>query len=308
MTQTVLPDDHAGGRGPGAREGVRTRARTLRRVRLLAFAVLALALIAAAPAAATPADARLAAVHSWAFAIGSGDLDGDVAARYAPFDLVVVDGEEVTAKQVAALHADGKLVLGYLSVGTIERGRSWFRAARPYRLELWQDWGEWYADVASRGYRTLITRTVAPRLRAKKLDGLFLDNVDMVESHPRQRAGMRVLVKTLARGRGLLFAQNGDDFTPSIARYLDGWNREDVTGTYDFDTKSYVPVPAADTRAAQSALRSMAARGLLVTTTDYLAAGTDASAAVANACAAGALPYVGDIELRRVPAQALTCR
>src|SRR5690242_14505305 len=154
------------------------------------LAAFALLLVAAAPAAAAPRDPRLADVHSWAFAIGTGDLDGDVATRYAPFDLVVVDGEEVTAGQVAALHARGKVVLGYLSVGTIEKGRFWFARAKRYRLELWDDWGEWYADTSKRGYRSLITRTVAPRLRAKKLDGLFLDNVDMVETHPRQRAGM----------------------------------------------------------------------------------------------------------------------
>ena len=187
---------------------------TWRRVRPLLLAAVLLVAVAA-PAAATPSDPRLAGVHSWAFAIGSGDLDGDYAARYAPFDLVVVDGEEVTAKQVAALHANGTVVLGYLSVGTIEKGRSWFAAAKRYRLELWEDWGEWYADVAQRGYRTLIARTVAPKLRAKKLDGLFLDNVDMVETHRRQRAGMVALVKTLARDGGLLFAQNGDDFMPT---------------------------------------------------------------------------------------------
>src|SRR5690349_8868317 len=104
--------------------------------------VVFVSLVAAVPATAAPHDARLAGVHSWAFAIGSGDLDGDVAARYAPFDLVVVDGEEVTPKQVAALHARGKIVLRYLSVGTIEKGRSWFTRAKRYRLELWDDWGE----------------------------------------------------------------------------------------------------------------------------------------------------------------------
>ena len=129
----------------------------------------------------------------------------------------------------------------------------------------------------------------------------------MVETHRRQRAGMVALVKTLARDGDLLFAQNGDDFMPSVSRYLDGWNREDVTSTYDFDRRRYVRVPAADTRAAQSALRKMAARGLLVTATDYVAAGADTSAAVANACGAGALPYVADIGLRRVPQQPFAC-
>jgi endo-alpha-1,4-polygalactosaminidase (GH114 family) len=271
------------------------------------FACLIVVLAVAVPANAAPRDPRLARVSSWALAIGSGDLDGDYAARYAPFDLVVVDGEGVTARQVGALHARGKIVLGYLSVGTIEKGRFWFARAKRYRLELWDDWGEWYADVSKRGYRKLIARTVAPRLRAKRLDGLFLDNVDMVDTHPRQRAGMVALVKTLARDNGLLFAQNGDDFMPHVARWLDGWNREGVTSTYDFDSRNYVRVPAAERRDAQATLRAMAKRGLLVTATDNVAAGGDPQPAIDNACAAGALPYVADIELQRVPAEPLRC-
>ena len=105
----------------------------------------------------------------------------------------------------------------------------------------------------------------------------------------------------------LLFAQNGDDYVPHLAKYLDGWNREDVTSTYDFGKKRYVRVPAADTRDAQRTLHAMAARGLLVTATDYVDEGGDASAAIANACASGALPYVSDIELQRVPAEPFAC-
>ena len=282
----------------------------MRRAATIAILVL-IALPAAAPAA--PRDARLRSVSSWAFAIGSGDLRGDSAARYAPFDLVVVDAEEATPQQVAGLRASGKLVLGYLSVGTIERGRSWYRAARPYKLELWEDWGEWYADVRRAGYRRLIERRVAPALLRKGFDGLFLDNVDMVEGHPRQRRGMTQLVRRLshdsrARGR-LLFAQNGDAYVPSLARFLDGWNREDVTWTYDFDSRRYQRVGAEDTRAAQATLRSLAARGLLVTSTDYTRAGDDGAEreAAANSCAAGALPFVADIGLSRVPPAPFTC-
>src|SRR5690349_13180782 len=105
-------------------------------------------LLALLPAA--PADSRLQSVDSFAFGLGSGSLDGDVAARFRGFDLVVVDGEEASAKQVAALKAQGTVVLGYLSVGTIERGRFWFKDVKRYRLDLWDDFGEWYADTSKR--------------------------------------------------------------------------------------------------------------------------------------------------------------
>lgn len=162
----------------------------------------------------------------------------------------------------------------------------------------------------------MIARRVAPRLLRKGFDGLFLDNTDMIETHPRQAHGMRLLVKALARlahrrghRRRLLFSQNGDRVIGPSLRYYDGFNREDVTSTYDFDRHRYERVPAADTRAAQRTLRRFRARGLLVTTSDYTRRGDrdPESAAVRNSCAAGALPFVTNIGLTRIASHAFTC-
>jgi hypothetical protein len=120
-------------------------------------------------------------------------------------------------------------------------------------------------------------------------------------------------VRSLARlvhGQGrLLFTQNGEASIAPTLRYYDGWNREDVSSTYDFGAKRYVRQPASAIRAADAALRRIAARGLLALATDYVAAGdaTGTRDAVANACAAGALPFVSDIGLTRVPAAPARC-
>lgn len=267
-----------------------------------------------------PARERLAEVDSWAFTIGDGALDGApaaVATRLGVFDLVVVDGEEATAEQVAVLRARGTVVLAYLSVGTIEPWRSWYGRLEPFALERWDAWGEYYADVAAPGYRAEIGR-IAAALMDKGFDGLFLDNVDMVESHPDQVEGMRLLVSDLSRvvrvgggggaggdgvPAGLLFAQNGDGFALTVAGLLDGWNREDVTFGYDFDTDSYVRTPAPEHEAALAAIAAMRAAGVLVTTTDYVgtAGSVDEAEALGAARLAGALPYVGNIDLSRIP-------
>jgi len=271
-------------------------------------------LLLSAPAAARPRDPRLAHVHTFAFAIGSGMLSGDLAVKFAGYDLVIVDGEYVRATQVAALHSIGCLVLGYLSVGTIEDYRWWYPLVKRYRLEYWDDWGEWYADTSRSGYRSVVTAKVAPPMLDKGLDGLFLDNVDMIADHRPQRAGMYTLVRALAalvhaRG-GLLFAQNGDTVVTPVLAALDGWNREDVSWTYDFDLRRYMRVPAADRLVAANALRRIAAAGLLVTATDYTRSGDIAARneSVVNACAAGAVPFVSNIGLSRLPIPPLSCR
>jgi hypothetical protein len=123
---------------------------------------------------------------------------------------------------------------------------------------------------------------------------------------------MRKLVRRLGRSvhrrGGLLFAQNGEHSIGPLLPVLDGWNREDVTWTYSFKRRRYVHVPASEVAAAQAALARIGAAGLLVTSSDYTA-GDAASEqeAVANACAAGAVPFVSDIALRRLPAAPLTC-
>jgi hypothetical protein len=74
--------------------------------RILLIAIAALT-VAAAPALGAPRAQRLAGVHSFALAIGSGGLHGDLARRYRGYDLVVVDGQEATARDVAALPSGG---------------------------------------------------------------------------------------------------------------------------------------------------------------------------------------------------------
>jgi len=273
--------------------------------------------LAAAPAHAAPSDPRLLEVESWAFAIGNHTLDGNAAmvgARYAPFDLVVVDGEEARADEIAAMRSGGTVVLGYLSVGTVESWRSWYRQAKRYRLDSWKDWkDEWFADVNRAGLRRLVAGRIAPALLDKGFDGLFLDNTDMIESHRSRASGMRKLVDalgTLSDDRGtLLFAQNGAGVIGPMLHNYDGWNREDVSWTYDFDHGRYEAQGPAAVAEAQAELREIAAAGVLVTSTDYVAEGDGPAAleSAANGCAAGALPYVSDIGLRRVPARPFLC-
>jgi uncharacterized protein (TIGR01370 family) len=256
---------------------------------------------------------RLRSVHTWAFAIGDGDLRGNLVQRYAGYDLLVVDGQGASRAQVGALRRAGKIVLAYLDVGTIEPGRPWYGSLKPYRLDYWPDWGEWYARVDAAGYRQAMVRRVAPRILRKGFAGLFLDNTDMVESHPRQTRGMRALVRALARlvhRRGeLLFSQNGENSIRPMLRYYDGWNREDVSSTYDFARRRYVRQAPGEVSAAVRALRRIAAAGLLTLATDYAAAGDaqSAAAAIHTACRAGALPFVSDIGLTRVPPRPARC-
>jgi hypothetical protein len=268
----------------------------------------------AGSAAKSSRETRLTAARSFAFAIGDGALEGNLSRRYRRFDLVVLDGESASAGKVAAIRrASGGLVLAYLDVGTIESYRGWYNAAKPYRLDYWGDWGEWYANVNAAGFRSLMLGRVAPAMLAKGFDGLFLDNTDMTETHAAQKPGMRALVNGLSRlvrSRGkLLMAQNGAGVNWPLRRFYDGVNFEDVSFSYDFDRHAYFRRGAGAVARAQRIIRRYRSAGLKVTATDYVAARKPSQAriAVRNACSAGALPYVSDIYLKRIPARPFLC-
>ena len=294
------------------------------RLRALAVVLAAVALATAAGTAQAGglADPRLADADSWAFAIGGGMLGGDreaVGDRLGPFDLVVIDGELARAAEVDELHDRGAAVLAYLSVGTIEKWRGWFDRVKRFRLKAWQDWkDEWFADVSRSKLRRILVEDVAPPILTKGFDGLFLDNVDMIETrnHREQRAGMRKLVRRLAalvHPNDLLFAQNGfwglRKF--GIREFLDGWNREDVTWGYDFDNRRYKHRSDRQIEVALDELSRMRTLGKFVTATDYTrrAGGAAESEAVANACSVPALPYVSNLALSvgRLPDPPLAC-
>ncbi len=297
--------------------------KAMKRGTIAAGAAGAVALVGVVVGGPAPAEERRGGTppQSFAFAIGNHTLDGNaeqVGTRYAGFDLVVVDGEEATQAEITAMQNRGTRVLGYLSVGTIEKWRSWYGQVKRYRLAAWQDWkDEWYADTSKAGLRRKLTSIAEDEILAKGFDGLFLDNVDMVEvkKHRKQRAGMGELVADLDElvgGAGDLFAQNGapgvlegypGQGVDPLIDHLDGWNREDVTWTYDFDRRRYVKNRNADREDALAELDEIAGAGLVTAATDYVDIEDGFSAAeceaVTNAESVGALSYLANIGLTR---------
>lgn len=93
--------------------------------------------------------------------------------------------------------------------------------------------------------------------------------------------------------------------------HLDGWNREDVTWTFDFDNRRYVRNSNRDRNEALSDLAEMHDLGLFTTATNYTkrSAGAAVDELIADACSVSALPFIGDIGLtaKRLPDAPYVC-
>jgi uncharacterized protein (TIGR01370 family) len=259
-------------------------------------------------AAATSIRGRLAQAKTFALALGS-TFDANTLGQY---NVVVVDGEDTQEQLITALHAKGTIVLAYVSVGTLEPYRPWFAEAKAagYILKYWPQWDEYYAKVSEAGYRDLLLRQTN-RFLGKGFDGLFMDNTDMIVDYPDQKAGMISVIQQFSSQLGgdrLLFAQNGDEVVGNWQGLLQGWNHESVSTSYNFDTKTYLK-STPDTAAILNRLRNMKASGIFTSTTDYTSLGDTAteSTAIANACSVGAVPFISNIQLNRLPATPIRC-
>ncbi len=258
-------------------------------------------------------DQRLTSVRSFAFALGVDCNNKKVLNSLSNYDLVVIDAEEASAKSIKTLRQRGVIVLGYLSIGTIEPYRSWYKSLKKYRLAYWADWGEWIADVNQSGYRQTITQKIMPGILKKKFDGLFLDNFDTAAERPNLETGMLQLIQEISntvRGAGgLLFAQNGDSLVESITSYIDGWNREDVTSTFDFDSNKYRFTSEEDRNAALETLQKLHNLGLLTLAMDYVKKPENEATTISKnyACSVEAIPYSSTIELDKINPLDLRC-
>ena len=267
-------------------------------------------LISAQPASAAEQDRypRFTQADSFALALGTDLSESGSRSSLAGYGIAVVDGQQSRSRDIAALQASGTLVIGYLSVGTLEPWRPWYKRLIKFRLKG-KTWGEPYARVSSSAYQRELTR-IASRLAAKGFDGLFLDNMDVVERYPSEAQGMRLLLSRISgqlrQEQKLVIAQNSFSFAKANAALLSGWNREDVSFTFSTKRRSYESVKPSERRRAGWELKTMRRLGLKTFATDYLPDQSAAWLARDFACAQGALSFTSNIELTDI-SPASTC-
>lgn len=98
------------------------------------------------------------------------------------YDLVVVDAQELRPDQLAQLHARGHVVYSYLNVGSIETNRDYFSKYKDLCLFKYENWpDEYWVDVTQKKWQKFTGSGLVDRIRANdpKVDGLFLDNLDI---------------------------------------------------------------------------------------------------------------------------------
>ena len=95
--------------------------------------------------------------------------------------IIVLESDNYRDSEVSAIKRKGYIVLAYLSVGTIEKERSWWKTYSKFKLKRLEDWpNEYYVDVRQKAWRQFLYAR-AKALMAKGYGGLWCDNLDVYE-------------------------------------------------------------------------------------------------------------------------------
>lgn len=128
--------------------------------------------------------------------------------------IIVIEPDDYEKEEVSAIKKKGYIVLAYLSVGTVEKERSWWDKYKHLRLKRLEDWpNEYYVDVRKKEWQNhLYARTKT--LMSKGYSGLWCDNLDVYEycKSKEMFEACRQVLKELKRLSGHLMVNGGSEF------------------------------------------------------------------------------------------------
>lgn len=166
------------------------------------------------------------------------------------YDIIVLDSDRHPSLE--PLLRRGRSVLGYLSVGEVNRFRPYFEEVRKegILLEANTHWPDSYGvDVRDERWSARVLEQLVPSILSQGFTGVFLDTIDSavaLENDPvRSKSGFKLAMRQLIRR----LRQNYPDITIAVNRGYALWPEispwvnivvgESVLSTYDFSKKVY---------------------------------------------------------------------
>lgn len=150
---------------------------------------------------------------------------------------IVIEPEEHSVATVKAIKAKGYKVLAYLSVGTLEKERSWFKRFEKYKLKRLGDWpNEFYVDVRKTNWRFFLVDR-AKSLKAKGYDGFWCDNIDVYSEYKSSKmfSAIKAVLNQIKAIGGYVMINGGSEWVDDafdkgikVSKYIDGYTQEEV--------------------------------------------------------------------------------
>ena len=274
---------------------------------LLGFGLAAMVLVMSGPP-------RAAAQPPWL----TYYADDATIEAFSDYSLLVLDADH--HPPLGPLSAQRKLLLGYISLGEVERYRSHFADVKAEGILVQEngDWpGSFYVDLRDPRWTERVMSELVPEILRRGFDGVFLDTLDnaaeLERIDPAADAGMTAAAARLVRTIRFHFPKitimlnRAYEILPMVEQDVDMVLGESVFTDYNFETKDYGRVPAEDYREQVELLQAAMARQpkLRVMTLDYwdLQDLDGIRRIYREQRANGFEPYVSSIELDRIVAE-----
>ena len=151
--------------------------------------------------------------------------------------ILVIEPDDYKKEEVSELKKKGFKVLAYLSIGTIEKERSWYEDYKKYKLKQLPDWPkEYYVNVRKTAWRKFLANRAATLL-ALGYDGLWLDNLDVYEEY-KSTAMFNACLAVLQKIKGMkayVMINGGSEWLDDaidkkleLKNYISGYTQEEV--------------------------------------------------------------------------------
>ena len=151
--------------------------------------------------------------------------------------VMVLEPGDYTAEEIAKIRGKGYKVLAYLSVGSLERERSWFEEFDEFKLKRLGDWpNEYYMDVTKTKWRKFLKNRAAD-LKEKGFDGWWLDNIDVYSEYKSKKmfTAIGAVFLKLREIGGYVMINGGSEWLDDamdrgekIKKFVHGYTQEEV--------------------------------------------------------------------------------
>ena len=170
------------------------------------------------------------------------------SSAFENYDLIVFDAD--IHPHLLPLKAQGKTILGYISLGEAESYRGYFNEIKKKKLLLkanhhWK--GHYIIDVRKQAWQEMVLDELIPPILAQGFDGIMIDTIDSVTYleviSPKKYGGMQKasadLIKAIrARYPDIKIMLNrGFEILPQVASDIDMVMAESIYTTRDTKTK-----------------------------------------------------------------------
>lgn len=151
--------------------------------------------------------------------------------------IIVIEPDDYTDAEIKAIKEKGYKLLAYLSAGTIETERPWWKSYSKCKLKRLTDWPkEYFADVRKAEWRDFIVSR-AKALKNRGFDGWWIDNIDVYSEYKSKAMFTAVadVLQGVKKLDGYVMVNGGSEWLDDaldkkfdIKKYISGYTQEEA--------------------------------------------------------------------------------